>query len=150
MLSNHVNTKFVLLHDDSICPKRYYSGDAGYDLYAHQEITLPPLTVGYVKTGISVDLGEGVVAEVRGRSSNTKLGFFVLTGTVDNQYKGEIEVMVFNFKHHNCCNGYDCITIEKGQRIAQLVLQPLLIAKDEPKTQSLEDRGVRGFGSTGK
>jgi len=153
MLDNHVDARFVLLYDDSLCPRRYYPGDAGYDLYSYEDICVEPSTVRKIRTGIAIDLGKGVVAEIRGRSSNYKFGFFVINGTVDNQYKGEIEVIVYNFKptteYHDLTND-NRTRITKGQRVAQIVLQPLLIAKDEPKTQYILDRGNEGFGSTGK
>ena len=145
MLDNHINGRFVLLKEDAKTPSRFHKGDAGYDMFAYEPVTVKPHSVEYVPTGIGVELPEGFSVEIRTRSSNPKRGFYVVTGTVDNGYKGEIKIMCYNF---TCSD----VEISKGDKIAQLIFQPLFVLGLEPFTNPeycLPERGNKGFGSTG-
>lgn len=99
-----------------------------------------------VKTGISIELPEGYEAQVRPRSGLAlKQGVTVLNtpGTIDADYRGEIGVILIN--HSNVT-----FTYEKGDRIAQMVIAPVVQAKFEAvEDLSDTDRGAGGFGHTG-
>ena len=122
---------------------------AGVDLRANSAspITLDPLERTIIGTGLKMALPEGFEAQVRPRSGlAAKHGLSVLNapGTIDADYRGEIGVILVNLSN-------EPFTIQPGERIAQLV-----IAKYEQVRWNLQDtldtteRGVGGFGSTGK
>lgn len=126
----------------------YMSKDAaGCDLCYCGEtpITLYTLDRATIHTGVHIQLTEGYEAQVRGRSGlNKKHGIVVPTGTIDADYRGEICVVVYNLSR-------EAYTIQEGERIAQLVIAPVIQA-DWQQVESLDktDRGENGFGSTGK
>jgi len=122
---------------------------AGMDLRANIDdaITLKPLERTLIKTGLFIELPKGFEAQVRPRSGLAyKKGLSVLNspGTIDADYRGEIGVILVNLSN-------DLVSIEDGERVAQLV-----IAKHEriewESSDLLEEteRGEGGFGSTGK
>ncbi len=121
---------------------------AGMDLTAavQEPVTLAPGARAMIPTGISIALPAGFEAQIRPRSGlAAKNGVTVLNtpGTIDADYRGEIKVILINF-------GQDAFTVERGMRIAQMV-----IARHETVSWavvgSLEEtaRGAGGFGSTG-
>lgn len=121
---------------------------AGLDLPAAVEepLALAPGKRAAVPTGLALELPEGYEAQVRPRSGLAlKAGVTVLNspGTVDADFRGEIKVILINL-------GEEDFVIERGMRVAQLVVAPLAQAEIE-LTASLEssDRGAGGFGSTG-
>ena len=120
---------------------------AGCDLVAPIDapIQLYPLDRVFINTKVSVALPEGYEAQVRGRSGlNRDYGIVVPTGTIDADYRGEIRVVVYNLSR-------EPYIIEEGERIAQLVICPVVQA-DWQQVEHLDktDRGEGGFGSTGK
>ncbi len=121
---------------------------AGMDLRANidEAITLKPLDRTIVKTGLFIELPIGFEAQVRPRSGlAAKKGITVLNapGTVDADYRGEIGVILVNLSNED-------FTIEKGERIAQLVIAKHERAEwIEVETLSETSRGEGGFGSTG-
>lgn len=126
----------------------YKSQDAaGCDLCYCGEtpIILYTLDRATIHTGVHISLPEGYEAQVRGRSGhNKKHGIVVPTGTIDADYRGEICVVVYNLSR-------EAYTIQEGERIAQLVISPVVQAEWQ-QVDSLDEteRGVRGFGSTGR
>ena len=120
---------------------------AGCDLVAVLDapVKLFPLDRVFINTKVSVALPDGYEAQVRGRSGlNKKHGIVVPTGTIDADYRGEIGVVVYNLSR-------EAYTIQEGERIAQLVISPVIQA-DWQQVAHLDktDRGDGGFGSTGK
>ena len=119
---------------------------AGCDLINNGEnIKLYPLDRAVINTGVHIQLPEGYEAQVRGRSGlNRDYGIVVPTGTIDADYRGEIRVVVYNLSR-------EPYIIEEGERIAQLVICPVVQA-DWQQVEHLDktDRGEGGFGSTGK
>jgi dUTP pyrophosphatase len=124
------------------------AGSAGMDLAAAVDapMTLQPGARALVPTGFRMALPEGFEAQVRPRSGlAVKNGVTVLNtpGTVDADYRGEVKVCLIN-------HGDDPFVIERGMRIAQMVVQPVtraaLTAVDDLDET---DRGAGGFGSTG-
>lgn len=128
-------------------PEYKTKDSAGCDLIAQLENPklLLPLDRALIHTGVYVSLPEGYEAQVRGRSGlNRDHGIVVPTGTIDADYRGEIGVVVYNLSR-------EPHTIHPGDRIAQLVISPVIQA-DWQQVDNLDktDRGEGGFGSTGK
>ena len=128
-------------------PSYAHPGDAGLDLYAAEEVTLKPFERALVPTGIKVAIPEGYAGFVQPKSGLAlKHGLSIVNtpGLIDAGYRGEVGVILINF------DPVETITIAKGQKIAQLVIQRV-----ENVTVSVVDelddttRGEGGFGSTG-
>jgi dUTP pyrophosphatase len=124
---------------------------AGLDLLAAvpdgAPMVLAPARHALVPTGLAIALPEGFEAQVRPRSGlAAKHGVTVLNspGTIDADYRGEIQVILIN-------HGTEPLTIRRGERIAQMVIAPVVQAALVPVTSLDEtDRGSGGFGSTGR
>lgn len=127
-------------------PKYARPGDAGCDLIANENTTIAPHSRKLVKTGTSIELPEGYVGLIHPRSGMAlKQGITVLNtpGTIDSGFRGEIGVILFNTTS-------ELIEIDRGTRIAQLVVQKFETAEFEVVDALTEsDRGEGGFGSTG-
>jgi len=141
--------KFKRLSEDVKSPSYVYELDSGFDLYSTEKIVLGPFGRALVPTGLSFDIPEGYEIQVRPKSGLAiNMGLTVLNtpGTVDRGYLGEIKVPVFNTNNSS-------ITIEKGMKVAQAVLCPVVCGKfvkfDEVDSLGDSDRGDKGFGSTG-
>ena len=129
-------------------PKYKTSGSAGMDLIAciEENIVIKPFERKLIKTGIAISLPIDYEAQVRPRSGLAlKNGITVLNtpGTIDADYRGEIGVILINL-------GSEDFTVEKGMRIAQLVISPIVQA-ELVEVEELDEtlRGSGGFGSTG-
>lgn len=122
------------------------SGDAGLDLLAAQTVRLGPSQRCLVPTGLRVAIPEGYAGFVLPRSGLAlRAGVTVLNapGLIDSGYRGEVGVLLIN-------HGADPVTIGRGERIAQLVIQPVARALlVEVRELGASDRGAGGFGSTG-
>ena len=124
---------------------------AGLDLLAavpeDAPMVLAPGRHAMVPTGLAIALPEGFEAQVRPRSGlAAKHGVTVLNspGTIDADYRGEIQVILIN-------HGAEPFTIRRGERIAQMVIAPVVQARLIPVASlSDTDRGSGGFGSTGR
>ena len=130
-------------------PEYKTSGASGMDLTAFTEkpIIVKPKTSSLVPTGLSVALHENYEIQIRPRSGlAAKNNITVLNtpGTIDSDYRGEIKVIIFN-------HGKDNFIIKNGDRIAQMVLSPIIkIELEEVQNLPKTIRGDGGFGSTGK
>jgi len=149
---NHVpgNTTVTLkvkkLSDQAVIPHFAHPGDAGMDLFSSEESQLQPGESMLVKTGISIELPPGTEAQVRPRSGlalKHRITLLNSPGTIDEGYRGEIGVIMIN-------HGEEPFRIEKGMKIAQMVIKPVL-AVEIQEVEKLTDtcRGPGGFGSTG-
>lgn len=139
--------KFKKLNKDAIIPDYAHKGDAGMDLYSIQDDIIEPLTWKLIPTGLACELPEGTEGQVRSKSGIAlKNGVFVLNtpGTVDENYRGEIGVVLYNL------NTKEPFVIKKGQKIAQYVINAIEYV-DTIEIEQLDstDRGEGGFGSTG-
>lgn len=139
--------KFKKLNKDAIIPDYAHKGDAGMDLYSIQDDIIEPLTWKLIQTGLACELPEGTEGQVRSKSGIAlKNGVFVLNtpGTVDENYRGEIGVVLYNL------NTKEPFVIKKGQKIAQYVINAIEYV-DTIEVEQLDstDRGEGGFGSTG-
>lgn len=138
-----------LLNDKAKVPTYGSNEAAGADLYAvvDGELVIPAGERAIVPTGIAIELGTGTEAQVRPRSGlAAKNGITVVNapGTIDSDYRGEVKVILLN-------TGKEDFTIKTGDRIAQMVIAPVIRA-EFTVAGSLDDtaRGANGFGSTGK
>ena len=111
-----------------------------------EAVVLAPMQRAAVGTGLAMAIGAGFEGQVRPRSGTAlKQGLTVVNapGTIDSDYRGEVAVLLVNL-------GQEPVTIEPGQRIAQLVIAPVVRAEfQEADELSSTDRGAGGFGSTG-
>lgn len=136
--------KVKLLSENARVPFRVEPGSSGFDLYATEERVLYSGHCLTVKTGVALEMRQGIEAQVRGRSGLAKLGIMAHVGTIDSTYRGEVSVILYNvsaYTHH----------VLPGDRIAQLVFAKLLPV-ELTQTDELTDteRGAKGFGSSGK
>lgn len=138
-----------LAHAQDLALPAYASEQAaGMDLLAAvtTPVTLPPGARALVPTGLSIALPEGYEAQVRPRSGlalKHGIGLVNSPGTIDADYRGEIGVLLINW-------GQEPFVIERGMRIAQLVIAPYARAEwEQTITLSESARGTGGFGSTG-
>jgi dUTP pyrophosphatase len=137
----------VIRHDpDLALPAYARSGDAGLDLLAAAPVTLSPGGRELVPTGLRVAIPEGYAGLVLPRSGLAlRAGVTVLNapGLIDSGYRGEIGVLLIN-------HGAAAVTLARGERIAQLVIQPVARATlVEVRQLEGSPRGTGGFGSTG-
>ena len=168
-------TKLILnfkkLSPTAITPTKAHTTDAGFDLYADEDVILEYGETVAIKTNIAIELPEGYVADVRPRSGLTlNTGLRVHYGTVDSGYRDGIGIICENDNHtqndennknriykvasgtlhHASIWEQEVIVIKQGQKIAQLVILPIPeITLQEVNELSDSDRGVNGFGSTG-
>lgn len=145
-MPNPVTITFKKLNPDAVIPSYAHPGDAGADLVAIGAHRLQPLQRLAIPTGLAADLPPGYEMQVRPKSSLAlKHGITVLNtpGTVDAGYRGEIKVILINL-------GQSTFEIHPGQRIAQIIIAPVLQAKFmEAEQLNNSPRGEGGFGSTG-
>lgn len=126
-------------------PKYMTDGACGADLISNEDelIVIMPGKHRIIKTGTSIELPYGYEAQVRPRSGLAfRDGIIPALGTIDFDYRGEIGICLFNF-------GDAPFAINKGDRIGQLVINKVEIAKFIEGDLSSTDRGNNGFGSTG-
>jgi len=122
------------------------SGSAGYDLGAavDGELVIDPGQVRLVPTGIRLEIAPGYEAQVRPRSGlalRQRIGVLNSPGTIDSDYRGEIQVLLFNF-------GEQPFRVARGDRIAQLVFARVYHPRFEPRRLGDTPRGAGGFGHT--
>ena len=142
VLINKLNPKAEL-------PKYKTEGSSGMDLMALIEnpITIKPQNSALIPTGLSIAISEDAEVQIRPRSglaAKSNISVLNTPGTIDSDYRGEIKIILFN-------HGKEEFTVNNDDRIAQMILMPVLKAEFEeveelPKTI----RGSEGFGSTGK
>ena len=132
------------LTDSSQVPTKGHLNDAGWDLYADENIKLWPEETKLISTGIAIQLPKGFVGLIWDRSSMGVKGIHRHAGVVDCEYRGEIKVCL-----HNTTKGL--YHIEKGDRIAQILIQEtpdFILQQVDELSQTVRD--TEGFGSTGK
>src|SRR5690625_2573440 len=181
LLDSHIRVGFKRLDESAIIPTKAHVSDSGFDLYALEDTIIEPGETKVIPTGIAVSLPAGYEAQVRPRSGVTaKTKLRVQLGTIDNGDTGEIGVIVDNIRYTkdgvdilsgevttsksrqvDTIDG-NTITvnksykafpylIRKGDRLAQLVIQPLPTVQAYEIEGDIEqtDRGAGGFGSSG-
>ena len=142
-----VRLEIKRLNPDLPLPRYAHPGDAGLDLYAAEDALIAPGERILIPTGIAVALPEGYAGFVQPRSGLAiKQGLSLVNtpGLIDSHYRGEIKVIAINLDPRVP------ITVARGDKIAQLVIQP--VARVElAEVDELDEtmRGEGGFGSTG-
>ena len=139
----------ILKADPCITLPKYESeGAAGIDLRAFlgADVCIPPLGRARIPTGLKLEIPEGYEGQVRPRSGLAiKTGLTVLNspGTIDSDYRGDLEIILINL-------GAENVIIKDGERIAQLVIAPVSrVQIEETFELSATKRGTGGFGSSG-
>ncbi len=134
--------------EDLPLPRYMSEAASGMDLYAavNTSVLMERSEIKLIPTGIHIELPRGYEAQVRPRSGLAlKHGLTLVNtpGTIDSDYRGEIGIILCNL-------GKDTFTVERGMRIAQLVIQPVTRA-ELIEVERLEEspRGIGGFGHTG-
>ncbi|MEQ8308104.1 MAG: dUTP diphosphatase [Hoeflea sp.] len=125
-------------------PTRGSEQAAGLDLYADESRPILAGRSQIISTGISVMIPEGHYGRVAPRSGlAAKHEIDVLAGVIDSDYRGEIKVILHNL-------GYKTFPVQRGERIAQLILEKISIPEVvEVENLDITERGDGGFGSTG-
>ncbi|NWH93323.1 DUT protein, partial [Aegithalos caudatus] len=136
--------RFTKLSENAFAPSRGSPRSAGYDLYSAYDCVIPPMEKGVVKTDIQIALPAGCYGRIAPRSGlATKHFIDVGAGVIDEDYRGNVGVVLFNF-------GKKAFEVKKGDRIAQLICERIYYPELE-EVEALDDteRGEGGFGSTG-
>ena len=146
--------KLIKFRDDLIKPTRAHYNDAGLDCYAQEDITLDGLYTYNTMVGVGVivnptliplgfglEVPDGYMATIRPRSSYNVKGIISQIGTIDSGYRGEIKAVLINLSS-------ELIKIKKGEKICQIVIEPVILA--DFVEELTNDRGEGGFGSTGR
>ena len=135
------------LSPDVQIPSYAYEGDAGLDLRSNESVVLRPFERKLIPTGLAIALPDGYAGFVQPRSGMAiKKGFTILNtpGLIDAHYRGELKIIAINLDPE------EPIIIEKGDRIAQLVIQAVpKVSLAEVDELDETDRGDGGFGSSG-
>ena len=136
-----------LLSAAGAVPRYALPGDAGADLTLTEDVELAPLQRAVVGTGVAVAIPEGYAGFVHPRSglaARHGLGVVNAPGTIDAGYRGEIKVILVNH------DPTSALTLRRGDRIAQLVVQPVVRARFvQVEDLPASERGAGGHGSTG-
>ena len=137
------------LNSKAQLPKYKTDGSSGMDLMAliENSVTIKPQKSALIPTGLTIAIPEDTEIQIRPRSglaAKSSISVLNTPGTIDSDYRGEIKIILFN-------HGKEEFTVNNNDRIAQMILMPVLKAEFEeveelPKTI----RGSGGFGSTGK
>jgi dUTP pyrophosphatase len=143
-----VELPIAKLNAAAVLPSRAHEGDAGLDLYACEAAHIGPGERWSVGTGIAVEIPKGHAGLVLPRSGLAKRHGIALVnspGLIDSGYRGEIRVLLLN------TDPADIFRVEPGDRIAQLLITPIVIAEPVEATVLTDSaRGDGGFGSSGR
>jgi dUTP diphosphatase len=136
------------LKEKALLPSRAHEGDAGLDLYSCEAAHVGPGERWSVGTGVGVEIPQGHAGLVLPRSGLARdhgIALVNAPGLIDSGYRGELRVLLLN------TDPAETFRVEPGDRIAQLLLTPILTA-DVVETQALSEslRGAGGFGSSGR
>jgi dUTP pyrophosphatase len=140
--------RFRRLDSRAILPVRAHAGDAGLDLHALEPVNLQPGARAAVRTGLAVEIPPGHGGLVLPRSGLARrhgISLVNAPGLIDAGYRGELEVLLLNTDRS------EPVTLDTGDRIAQLVLVAVSTPQfEEADALSESDRGLGGFGSSGR
>jgi dUTP pyrophosphatase len=146
-MTNAIEVLLLRLDPGLEAPSYAHPGDAGADLRSTETFELQPGERRLVGTGVAISLPMGYAAFVHPRSglaARYGIGIVNAPGTVDAGYRGEIKVCLINTDRSQA------VSIARGDRIAQLIIQPVSMAAFVPVTELPSSaRGSGGYGSTG-
>lgn len=147
MTQNNVTLPIKRLDPSVELPSYAYEGDAGLDLRSNEDVTLAPFERRLVGTGLAIAIPEGYAGFVQPRSGlalREGLSMANTPGLIDAHYRGELKVCAINL------DPAKSIHIERGERIAQLVIKQVPVVRLQEVDELDEtDRGTGGFGSSG-
>ncbi len=137
--------KIKRLKEDAILPTYAHPGDVGMDLYSLEDYDLKPMERRVFFVGFAMEFDEGYAVIVKDKGSlPNKAGIHTMGGVYDAGYRGEYNIQLINL-------GQEIYHISKGDKIAQLIVYPIVIAKlEETDKLSESSRGEGRFGSTGQ
>ena len=151
--------KIKCLTQTAKLPERAFPTEAGYDVFSDESVTIHNGETVAISTGIALEIPDGYYGRLKARSGLTLNSVLrVQEGTIDSSFRGEMKIIAEVKSHEQVISQFGFIastrtkyfTIEKGMKIAQLIIQPLpqfeVVEVDE---LSQSDRGANGFGSTG-
>ena len=144
-----VKVLFKRLNHKARLPKYKTDGSSGMDLMAciDEKIIISPQESKLIPTGIAIAIPKDTEIQIRPRSglaAKSNISVLNTPGTIDSDYRGELKIILFN-------HSKDKFTVNDGDRIAQMVLMPVLKVEFEETNELPETiRGSGGFGSTGK
>lgn len=146
-MKENVTLRWKKLYKDVMIPERKTQKSAGFDLSSYENALIKPRNVEIIHTGLAVEaVGDDVALFIYARSGlASKHGITLVNsvGVVDADYRGEIMIPLINLSN-------ETFEIEKGMRVAQLVVQPVYFAESiEVASLSQSVRGNNGFGSSG-
>lgn len=143
----------IVINKSNSTPDDYYHTElescfSDYTTHEHDDkeyIEIPPNCMVKLATGLCVEIPEGYVGIIYDRSSMGLKGLFKVAGVIDNTYRGEISVVLWNLSKYD-------ITIKHREKIAQLVILPYyqVTTIEYADELSQTERGTGGFGSTGR
>ena len=146
-MPEHITLQLKKLDAGLPMPRYAHEGDAGFDLYAAEDVTLQPGQRAMVPTGIAIAIPQGYAGFVQPRSGlAAKQGITIVNtpGLIDSGYRGEVKVIVLNTDSSNA------VQLARGERIAQLVIQAVpVVTLEEVEELDSTERGADGFGSSG-
>jgi len=143
---SHKRLECKKLHPNAKLPFRSRTTDAGYDISSIESVVIPPHGTATVATGIALSAPSGYYYTIDGRSSLWMKGIIPFRGIVDGTYTGPLIVVLMNTTDKP-------YVVEVNDRIAQIILHEILhcdITIVEEFSDEYNQRGERGFGSTGK
>ena len=147
MTDDRIDLPIMRLDPTVELPTYAYEGDAGLDLRSNEDVTLVPHERRLVSTGLAIAIPEGYAGFVQPRSGlalREGLSMANTPGLIDSHYRGELKVCAVNLDAERP------IRIERGERIAQLVIQRVpVVSLVEVDELDETDRGAGGFGSSG-
>lgn len=122
-------------------PRRAHENDAGADVYSTVSTVIAPNAVAKIPLGFGLEVPNGYAAFIFPRSGMSAQGITAELPPIDSGYRGEVHAILTN-------NGHRHYTVNKGDRVGQLVILPCIIA--DFITEDIAQRGENAFGSTGK
>lgn len=147
----------VKVLDGGLMPMKAHTTDAGFDLYATEDITIYPGQVIKHPLKVCFQFPPGAWGRVESKSGLGSKGLLVYAGVIDEGYRGEVHAVMSNIKLRDEVDGNIVmldkpIVIRKGEKVAQMTINPhsneyYMVRVDNIETNT--DRGVGGFGSSG-
>ena len=134
----------VILDENALIPTKAHEDDAGFDLYAREDKTVPAGSSAIFDTGVHIELPKNTVGMLKSKSGLNVNHGLTSEGVIDCGYTGSIRVKLYNHSNYH-------YRVRKGDKISQLVILPCVPLKLEVADKLDEtDRGTGGFGSTGR
>jgi len=144
MKMEKVKVRIKRLHPDAKIPQHKSDEAAGFDVYAIEEKIIAPGEVALIPSGTAIEIAPGFALQIWDRSGLSIKGIHRLAGLIDSDYRGEIKIVLYNASKQE-------YKIEKGDRVAQIAIVPVVRAEFEEVNELSETaRGDGGFHSTGK